>query len=227
MDAAAPPTHPTPPCDALELLPPDLWMHALEQFEEKRDVVHAAACCRSLVPMAGVGNMLNWELFNSWYKEEYVARGKGVVEGELLACDGLGPEVLSARGRFMLQTGGGCTLGNPGVPSGAQVLYFHHPHAFVIQGPATAGDMLSALMQQFARERARNTIFEQLLEHIQYKVDFVIDPEGPLKDPDGPVFRRVMVDSDEGDWAAGLIKTLGLTDGHLFESFAKNLIPPE
>ncbi|KAG1662578.1 hypothetical protein FOA52_003957 [Chlamydomonas sp. UWO 241] len=72
-------------------------------------------------------------------------------------------------------------------------------------------------MQQFTRERAGNTVFERLLEYIQYKVDFVNAPEGPLKDPYGPAFRTVMVDSDEGDWAADLIKTLGLTDEHLFE----------
>jgi hypothetical protein len=33
-------------CDALELLPPDLWTCALENLDEKRDIVHAAACCR-------------------------------------------------------------------------------------------------------------------------------------------------------------------------------------
>jgi hypothetical protein len=43
---------------------------------------------RSLVPMAGVGNMLNWELFNSWYEEEFLARGNKAVEGKLPACGG-------------------------------------------------------------------------------------------------------------------------------------------
>jgi hypothetical protein len=33
-------------CDALELLPTDLWTYALENLDEKRDIVHAAACCR-------------------------------------------------------------------------------------------------------------------------------------------------------------------------------------
>ncbi|KAG1671674.1 hypothetical protein FOA52_007465 [Chlamydomonas sp. UWO 241] len=51
MDAAVEAAVPAPaghPCDALDLLPPDLWAHALEQLEEKRDVVHAAACSRAL-----------------------------------------------------------------------------------------------------------------------------------------------------------------------------------
>jgi hypothetical protein len=34
-----------------------------------------------------------------------------------------------------------------------------------------------------------------------------------------------MVDNDEGEGAADIIKTLGLTDEHLFQSFAKNVIP--
>ncbi|KAG1662582.1 hypothetical protein FOA52_003961 [Chlamydomonas sp. UWO 241] len=224
MDAAAPPPASTPPCDALELLPPDLWMHALEMLEEKRDVVHAAACCRSLRPMAGVGDMLNWELFNSWYEEEY--KENKIPQGELPVCDGLGPEVLSACGRFMLQTGGGSVFGNPGLPSKGMTLYFFRPHAFVIQGPATAGDVLSAMMKEFARDLARNTIFEELLGYIQYKVDFVQGSEGPLKDPNGLPLRRVMVDNDElGGRAANIIKTLGLTDERLFESFAKNVFP--
>jgi hypothetical protein len=45
LDAAAPAPAQTA-CGALDLLPPDLWTHALEQLDEKRDVVHAAACCR-------------------------------------------------------------------------------------------------------------------------------------------------------------------------------------
>jgi hypothetical protein len=37
------------------------------------------------------------------------------------------------------------------------------------------------LLLQFARARARNTIIDVLLHYVQHKVEFVADPEGPLK----------------------------------------------
>ncbi|KAG1681289.1 hypothetical protein FOA52_007335 [Chlamydomonas sp. UWO 241] len=163
MDAAAEAPPPAKySCDALDLLPFDLWAHALEQLEEKRDVVHAAACCRSLVPMAGVGNMLNWEVFNSWYLERF---DNGVEECMLPICDGMGPEVLRAGVGVMLQDGtfDGAVL-HGDYPIDGFAVYASRAHAMHVQGPATAGDVLSALMKQ-ALGLSDERLFESFAKH--------------------------------------------------------------
>ncbi|KAG1667787.1 hypothetical protein FOA52_010824 [Chlamydomonas sp. UWO 241] len=95
---------------------------------------------RSLLPLAGIGTMLNWELFNNWFQMDY---RRYVDEGVVPACAGIGPEVLPARAGVTLQGGKGTShgdgyeVGNPHLPSGAH-----------IKGPATAGDVLRTLMEQ-------------------------------------------------------------------------------
>ncbi|KAG1664611.1 hypothetical protein FOA52_004486 [Chlamydomonas sp. UWO 241] len=222
----------TEACDALEHLPPDLWAHALEQLDEKREVVHAVACCRSLLPLAGVGTMLNWELFNSWFQMDY---RRYVDEGVVPASAGVGPEVLPAGARVTLQGGYGAshgvgyTVGNPDLPSGAHIVYCYRPHAVLVEGPATAGDVLRALMKQVAREKARNMVLLRLFEYVQYRVSFVDDVDGEVKGPGGQAKSRVMVDDNEseGPGAADLMEALGLVDEHLFASFAKHVLPTE
>ncbi|KAG1676140.1 hypothetical protein FOA52_004980 [Chlamydomonas sp. UWO 241] len=126
--------------------------------------------CMSLVPLSGVGTMLNWELFNSWYKQEYEAEG-AVKEGVVPAC-----------------------------------------------GPATADDVLSALMKQVARERARNAMLSALLDYVQERIGLEDDPEGEVKaqpyqtdDPDDSINRRCflrLVPAGSSEQGAALLADL-------------------
>jgi hypothetical protein len=46
---------------------------------------HASPMRRSLIPLAGAGTMLNWELFNSWYDNDF---SRYVEEGDVPDCGG-------------------------------------------------------------------------------------------------------------------------------------------
>ncbi|KAG1678150.1 hypothetical protein FOA52_016086 [Chlamydomonas sp. UWO 241] len=154
----------------------------------RRDVVRAATCSKSLLPLASMADkLMDWEALNAWFELKQERGGPGNICEH---CVGHGPRVaacwhVSAASGWQRPHARRCRLGLD--IEGVSMRFAYRPHALRIDGPAKARAVLKALSEQVTKEVHRNLLLQKLAATVMHNITFVEDPAGNVKWRQGKV----------------------------------------